>query len=461
MRIALIQEDTEVRDKLVFMIESGFGAVVETFAHFDKLSKKPVGGDQRFDLFIFDSVSGKSGDFANALKLFVTLSPDAPVIEITKDIVVTRPEGKVAAKATEKFVRIGPDELTARLSVAIDDWVDQGIIRETSAPESRCRIRTKILLSVSPLKGDIYIRLSESKFVKLFSQGDVFDRSDLEKYAEKKGVQYLYIKHNECALFAAKYKEDLEKLLKTPTTSLAQVILSAETVHETVQSLVRTIGFTPEVQEIVKTQVALTMKAIEGNLTLSDLLAKLKGNQGRYLSAHSHLAAYFACALAAQLKWGSEQTFVKLNLACFIHDITLENHALAAEKSVNEVQLNKTYSAEEVKAFQDHARHAAGLVSNFTEVPPDVDTIVAQHHELPDGTGFPQGLNHTRIAPLTAIFIVAHDMAQWAMAHGFEFDGEQFLARNGEKYVGSQFKKIVAALQAMADFKSGGAAKAA
>jgi HD-GYP domain-containing protein (c-di-GMP phosphodiesterase class II) len=291
--------------------------------------------------------------------------------------------------------------------------------------------------------------------VKLFQQGDVFDRNDLEKYTEKKGVEFLYIQKADCALFAQKYREDLEKLLKQPHINTEQAVKSAESVHEAVQALAKTVGFTQEVQDLVKTQVQVAMKAIAASPKLSDLFAKLKSLEGQYLSSHSHLTAYLSCAIASQMKWGSDQTFLKLNLACFLHDITLSNNELAAETSLKAVEANtKKYNPQEIKAYKNHAREAAGLVSRFSEVPPDVDTIVAQHHELPDGSGFPMKLNHSRIAPLSAIFIVAHDMAQFTVQNHYVFDLNGFLAKMGEKYVGSQFKKIVTTLQGMQELKN-------
>jgi HD-GYP domain-containing protein (c-di-GMP phosphodiesterase class II) len=479
MRVILIQDDTEIRDKLIFMIESGFGAVVEAFSSLDEAKVRK--SSEKIDLFILDCSTGLS---ANIPEL-QPLAPGAAFLQIVDSSAPVGAPGKPAAAAKPKTLRplrparpgasaaaaatsstdakapfsttvkLERKELTEKLSTTLNEMIDHGFIHETMAPESRCRIRTKLLLSVSPLKGDIYIRLSDTKYVKLFQQGDVFDRGDLEKYTEKKGVEYLYIQKADCTLFAQKYREDLEKLLKQPVINTEQAVKSAESVHEAVQALAKTIGFTQEVQDLVKTQVKVAMKAIAASPRLSDLFSKLKAVEGKYLSTHSHLTAYLACAVASQMKWGSEQTFMKLNIACFLHDITLTNHELAAETSLKTVEANSAnkYTPQEVRAYKAHAREAANLASRFSEVPPDVDAIIAQHHELPDGKGFPLGLNHTRIAPLSAIFIVAHDMAQFTIENQYVFDLNRFLAKTGEKYVGSQFKKIMTTLQSMQDLK--------
>ncbi len=476
MRVLLIQDATEIREKLIFMIESGFGAVVQAFASLEEA--KTQKSQEKIDLLVVDCSTGIKAEIPD----LEPLAPGAALIQIIdssapapapassapaakpKTLRPVNPARKTQSAAPapaeakipfSKTVKLERTELTEKLSPTLDDMIDHGFIRETESPESRCRIRTKLLLAVSPLKGDIYIRLSESKFVKLFRQGDVFDRSDLEKYTEKKGVEYLYIRKDDCALFAQKYRDDLEKLLKQPFINTEQAISSAESVHEAVQSLGNTVGFAQEVQELVKAQVKVAMKAMAGSPKLSDLFEKLKALEGQYLSSHSHLTAYLACAIASQMKWGSDQTFLKLNLACFLHDITLSNNTLAAETSLATVEASHAkYTAQEIKAYKNHARDAAGLVRRFNEVPPDVDMILAQHHELPDGKGFPQGLNHSRIAPLSAIFIVAHDMAQFIVENHYVFDLNRFLAKIGEKYVGSQFKKIMTALQSMHEFKN-------
>jgi HD-GYP domain-containing protein (c-di-GMP phosphodiesterase class II) len=90
---------------------------------------------------------------------------------------------------------------------------------------------------------------------------------------------------------------------------------------------------------------------------------------------------------------------------------------------------------------------AAEVAKQFSEVPPDVDLIIAQHHERPDGSGFPRGLSSTYIAPLSAIFIVAHDMTQYAIEKGKAFKAADFLEEFREQYKPSQFRKVVQAIE--------------
>jgi len=89
---------------------------------------------------------------------------------------------------------------------------------------------------------------------------------------------------------------------------------------------------------------------------------------------------------------------------------------------------------------------AAELARKFPEIPPDVDLLIMQQHELPDGTGFPRHLSAKQISPLGALFIVAHELVHFIHEKGPEFQMKDFLELNIDRYNVGQFKKILACL---------------
>ena len=158
------------------------------------------------------------------------------------------------------------------------------------------------------------------------------------------------------------------------------------------------------------------------------------------------MTGFLACSIASQMQWGSETTFHKLTLAAFLHDIALDDNDLAACVTLKDAQAPK-FTEDQRKAFRDHPFASAEIAKKFSEVPPDVDIIIAQHHERHDGSGFPRGLGANYIAPLAAIFIVAHDMAQFALAQGKQFNVGMYLGVARDKYKTSQFRKVVQAIE--------------
>jgi response regulator RpfG family c-di-GMP phosphodiesterase len=150
------------------------------------------------------------------------------------------------------------------------------------------------------------------------------------------------------------------------------------------------------------------------------------------------------------MKWGSDTTFNKLTLASFLHDICLTNNDLAAISTLEELDKEKAkFTKQEYDEFKQHPVFAAEMAKKMSEVPPDVDVIIRQHHEKPDGTGFPRGLGHAYIAPLACVFIVAHDLARFTLKSGKDFKIEAFIESAREKYKSAQFKKVMSCIEMM------------
>lgn len=324
-----------------------------------------------------------------------------------------------------------------------------GSVNELS-DRSTCRIKTSLLIRIGVLNAGIYIRLSPTKYLKIFQEGDEFNEEDYSRILREKKIEHLYLRRDECDEFLIKFKNDLIQLLSAEilTSNVNPELLDA--VHETAQELLNKIGATREVQEVVKANIQLTIKIMGKSQRLSDILKRLEVDRGKYISSHSVLLPQVAGALAMNMDWKSDTTFQKLALAAFLHDIPLVNHSLAAITSLTELARRKeSFSEEELKAYKGHPIKASELVKQFSEVPPDVDTIILQHHERPDGTGFPRQLTHNQISPLAAIFIVAHDIVSAIFDPNSPFVLTKFIEANKTEYSAGNFKKMHAHLNTL------------
>lgn len=434
MAILLIQDEAHVRDRLAFALESSFGGGIYQAASLTeafKFIQSPPGSP--VTLVVFDH-SGGSGAELEALQ---DLKPEL---------------GCVISDGSPKLrwtilARVDRKDLINGMVQALKGLVENGQLDLGYLEEDFCKIKTTLLLSVSPLESDVFIRLSENKFVKLFHEGDRFETSDLEKYTLKKGIEYLYIRRNSINEFIEKYNADLKKIVrKAQDLSVQQVGELHQNIYETTAELGRRVGFTPEVQQMAKAHMQLTIRSMDRSMRLGNILDRIKSYGGQYIGAHSGIAGYMACTIATQMEWASDATFQKLTLAAFLHDITLNNHKLAACTSLAEAKAGG-FTEDEQAQFKSHPMKAAQLALQFQEIPPDVDVIILQHHELPDATGFPRGIGHAYIAPLAMVFIVAHDMTQYFLSHGSQLNRDDFLAKEREKYKSSQFRKVLDAVE--------------
>ena len=307
-----------------------------------------------------------------------------------------------------------------------------------------CRIKTILLTKVGQLQAGVYVQLSKTHYVKLFRDGDVFDQKDYARYMTEKKLEYFYLKIDETAEFVSKIKLRLLELLSADMMTTSSVHEISQAVHESVQELLSHIGPTPDIQDLVKANIQLSMKAIGRNPKLANVVKALTRDPKKYISSHSIFVAELACSLAKVMDWNSDTTFHKLNLAAFLHDMALRSQNLAEIKDMAELLRKKaTFTSEELKAYQMHTVAGSDLALQFNELPPEVDTIITQHHEQPDGSGFPRGLTHTHISPLSSLFIVSHDVI-WHAIHSTDgkLDLKTFLDETHEKYSVGHFKKI-------------------
>jgi hypothetical protein len=83
-------------------------------------------------------------------------------------------------------------------------------------------------------------------------------------------------------------------------------------------------------------------------------------------------------------------------------------------------------------------------------IPLDVDIIIHQHHERPDGKGFPAKLNYMKINPLSAVFILAHEIMNFHKDHpakATESGGvKDFIKSLSIEYNKGYFKSLVQAM---------------
>lgn len=316
--------------------------------------------------------------------------------------------------------------------------------------DTTCRIKTSLLIRVGVLHAGVYIRLSPTKYLKFFKEGDEFSEEDYSRILREKKIEHLYLRRDELGEFLIKFKNDLIQLLSAEilTDNINPELLDA--VHETAQELLNKIGATREVQEVVKANIQLTIKTMGKNQRLSDVLKRLEIDRDKYISSHSVLLPQVAGALAMNMDWKSDTTLQKLTLAAFLHDMPLTNHVLGAITNLTELARRKdSFSEEEIKGYKSHPIKAAEMAKQFSEVPPDVDTIILQHHERPDGSGFPRQLSHHHISPLAAVFIVAHDIVSAIFDPNTPFILEKFIESKKTEYVAGNFKKLHAHLSSL------------
>lgn len=318
-----------------------------------------------------------------------------------------------------------------------------------------CRIDIDFLSILDGINKNLFIKLGSDKYIKIFSEDDNTNILDIKKYKEK-GIQYLYLKRDTAMWVIGQIQKQITIFLKannfrfvlrgasdTPEKRYEQKILRIdEEVHVDL-----------EFKKTIDKAIENIRSVVGKEQKVEHVLAVLKQQQENYafFTQKMNLTSVIACAMAKQLDWISKTTIDKLVYASVLCDITLAVRPglLKIQNLAEFERMKSSLSDEDQKIFLSHPKDAANLIKRyFNTAPPETDSLVYQHHELPDGAGFPMGLKAERISPLSALFILANEFSYYFLLDE-EPTIDDFLLKCQSRFDFVNFRKVVKTLEKM------------
>lgn len=361
-----------------------------------------------------------------------------------------REEGKELLKDQHQMVLMDESSLPGNLILeAKEIFADSPYLND----EEYCRIDMKFLSILDGINKNLYIKIGKDKFVKIYSESDNTNNLDIKKYKEK-GIEYLYLKKETALWVISQIQSQIDIFLKA--NNFRFVLRGANETPEKrfEQKILRIddeVHVDKEFKETIDKAIERIMTLVSKEAKVDTFLKLIKEKQGSYalFTQRINLTSVIACALAKQLDWISKTTMDKIVFASVLSDITLavRPELLRIHNLEDFEKIKNTLSEEEQKIYLSHPQDAATLIKRyFTNAPPDTDALVYQHHETPDGCGFPHGLRAEKISPLSALFIVAMDFSHYFLEDE-DPSMDDFILKCQSRYDFVNFRKIIKALE--------------
>lgn len=330
----------------------------------------------------------------------------------------------------------------------LTDLVRWTLVREGNRlPESEyCRIPLHLAVHA---RTDLFVRLAPYRFVMALKADDGVTAQDLDRFSAKK-IEHLYVRREDASAVLNRLTDEVRARLPSlnPSTEADAALGISREAHEAIHALSLRLGLTPEIQQLARVAVAAALKAAEKSPKVASLLQRLRVDPKNYISSHSVVLAHMACGIASLVEWEAEGALEKLALAAFMHDLTLDNQKLASfQRMIDLATQSDAFSRQELALFRGHPEAGAALARQMAAMPPGLDQIILQHHERPDGKGFPRGMLAAQIAPLAGLFILAHDLVDQIFDHGV-VGLDEFIQRYKERRASGPFRRILEALDA-------------
>ena len=286
---------------------------------------------------------------------------------------------------------------------------------------------------------DTYVRLNEGKFIKLHQAGDALDKTDYDKI-ENKFLNRLYLEQGDALNVVKEFEAYLTKRIASdPVTQVPSELV--ESIIPSVALLCKSFGWSQESLELAQKTVNATLQFMKKNKSLDSIFRMPTGDD--LYSSHVSKLCVLTCVVASNLGWHHEATQEKLVMAALLHD-----HFVDESLYEDLEKLKMENSSPSAQDYKNHPFKAAELARSLKGVPINVDSIIMEHHESPNGDGFPRGLSASRISALGALFIVCQAIVTYSHhTKASQISMDDFIQTHPEFMQKDPFKKIMTSLK--------------
>ncbi|MEW6055485.1 MAG: HD domain-containing phosphohydrolase [Bdellovibrionota bacterium] len=396
--VLVVDDDDVFRSALVLAL-SQEGFQVTQAAH-GKLAKDVI-GIQDVDAVISDiNMPGVSG--IELMHFCRKEKPNLPVILMT---------GFAELKETKEAYELGargflpkPFKKEELLSI-LHEWLypkAEEEAEEENQDLNYCKLSIDDFISGREIKYDIYVRISEKKYLKVAHQGEDLPLDRIQAY-KAKNIRYLYM-----------LKDDFRKYMGFNLTLLPLVNAKSSIPKE------KKRAFLKHTNEVIMEHLYLngvdeegfqSAKAIVESttslLTEPDDMMNLMGllnSHADHLYAHGLGVSTYSVMIAKKVGWHSTANIYKIAMGGLLHDIGKKE----IPREILDKQ-RKDMTAEEVQLYETHPQRGMDLLGAIPSVPSDVLQIALQHHENCLGLGFPMRLTKQHIHPMARLVSVANE----------------------------------------------------
>lgn len=259
-------------------------------------------------------------------------------------------------------------------------------------------IRAEDFMSGSTSLFDVYVRLSQDKYLKLVHAGDLFTPDRVDEYLDK-GVKSFHIRLSAHQAYLTYCDQLARAILNRRDLPLELKTKQVMNLGEQILGRVQQLGVDDESIDYAKkflrgTGALISSLSAPGGSTLHDFLE----NTTQYEHA---VSCTVICALIAQkLEIQMERPTQIVGLSAFFHDCGLSQ--LPARLQVDSP---RDVSAPDLPLYETHPELSAAMLKESNQTDPAVIQAITQHHQRAKGGGFPKGATSqlTRVAEIVGV----------------------------------------------------------
>jgi hypothetical protein len=290
---------------------------------------------------------------------------------------------------------------------------------------------------------DVYIRLSEEKIIKL--EHEASDGKQRLVDYQKKGLTQVVVLKEQYLAHVKQFKENFSSKFFAPSEpkTTEQKVDALDKGFQIAKTTFKNIGFNEDAIELAGEVNKQSVELIKQTPNIFKFFMDFKEKASKdFLKAM--LTSFTLTTIIDTFDWASEPIKEKSSMAVMLVDVLLEAHEIEVAKNREGIPKDKL----DPKIVNHPLETSRILNKRGTTLPRETVIIIEQHHERPDGKGYPMGMNHTNINILAACYIVSCHFIDLLVVNQFKPEKkDEILTELFDEYAMGNYKKAVRALQ--------------
>ncbi len=294
---------------------------------------------------------------------------------------------------------VAKDDLIKAVEKGLESPVDESKAETLEGSEDDfARIAIEDFITGKSVDFSVYVKLQSGKYVKVAHTGEDIDLDRINTL-KRKGLKEFWLTREDFKKYINFSVQMIgDGVFKKSDMSVKPKARLVNHVCAVASEQLRLYGVNVENIETAQKIVIEAIKGIEDEASGQAILEIIE-NQEPTPYAHCVGVAVLLALMTKVMAWSSTKNCHMLVLGGFFHDIGL----LKLSKEVQQIKDPTRVSLDLRIQYEKHPLLGARELEQLKSLPKDVATIVAQHHENVDGTGFPRKLLRSDIFPLSRI----------------------------------------------------------
>jgi putative nucleotidyltransferase with HDIG domain len=293
------------------------------------------------------------------------------------------------------------NELLAVIDSVLGTASGQEPIPTNEKTQDYCKVSIDEFVAKPKTDFDVYIKLSDSKIIKIAHKGQEIPKDKVTYYKDK-GVKHLHILREDFGKLV-NFNMNVVKMIKDrPEISKEKKLNFLKYTGEVLLEKTFTEGLDKTSFHEAKSYLDIALDTVTNSDEALDLLTILNSHAD-FVYAHSLGVSLYSVMIAKKLEYESNIALFKLSLAGFFHDI--------GKKEIDREILEKPrhlVTREERKLIEGHVVRGQQILNAMHGIPADVVQLVFEHHEDLEGLGYPLGKNKLELHPMARILQAAN-----------------------------------------------------